>query len=197
MLADETVSPDLAALDILIESEHGADSSGFLVTYSKDFAEQVRASIPQFYDKMSEERVDYASAVLAGPRGGIVLCKDKAQAYDFINAYAPEHCQILSKEAEQHLPHIINASEILLGEYAAGSLANYMMGPNCVLPTSGAAHIHSPLGVMDFMKMSSVGTVTAQGFAEMGPKTEIFARYEGFDAHANAVSDLRNNILKK
>lgn len=197
ILADDTISPDLAALDILIESEHGADSSGFLVTWSKDFAEQVRASIPQFYDRMSEERVDYASAVLAGPRGGIVLCKDKEQAYEFINAYAPEHCQILSKDAEQHLPHIINASEILLGEYAAGSLANYMMGPNCVLPTSGAAHIHSPLGVMDFMKMTSVGTLNAQGFAEMAPKTEKFARYEGFDAHANAVSSLRESFLKK
>ena len=197
ILADDTISPDLAALDILIESEHGADSSGFLVTWSKDFAEQVRSSIPQFYDRMSEERVDYASAVLAGPRGGIVLCKDKEQAYEFINAYAPEHCQILSKDAEQHLPHIINASEILLGEYAAGSLANYMMGPNCVLPTSGAAHIHSPLGVMDFMKMTSVGTLNAQGFAEMAPKTEKFARYEGFDAHANAVSSLRESFLKK
>ena len=197
ILADDSISPDLAALDILIESEHGADSSGFLVTYSKEFAEQVRASIPQFYDKMSEERVDYASTVLAGPRGGIVLCKDKEQAYAFINAYAPEHCQILSKDAEQHLPHIINASEILLGEYAAGSLANYMMGPNCVLPTSGAAHIHSPLGVMDFMKMTSVGTLNAQGFAEMAPKTERFARYEGFDAHANAVSSLRASFLKK
>ena len=76
--------------------------------------------------------------------------------------YAPEHCQILSKDPEAHLPHITNASEVLLGEYAAGSLANYMMGPNCVLPTSAAAHIHSPLGVMDFMKMSSVGKVDKQ-----------------------------------
>ena len=195
VLADESVSPRLAALDILIESEHGADSSGFLVTWSQELAEQARQMIPEFYEMMSDERVDYASAVLAGPRGGIVLTKDAQQAYDFINRYAPEHCQILSKDPEAHLPHIVNASEVLLGEYAAGSLANYMMGPNCVLPTSAAAHIHSPLGVMDFMKMSSVGTVSAQGFAEMGPKTEIFARYEGFDAHANAVSALRHEIL--
>jgi histidinol dehydrogenase len=195
VLADESVSPRLAALDILIESEHGADSSGFLVTWSKELAEEARKAIPTFYEQMSEERVDYASAVLAGPRGGIVLTKDKEQAYQFINDYAPEHCQILSKDAEAHLPHILHASEVLLGEYAAGSLANYMMGPNCVLPTSAAAHIHSPLGVMDFMKMSSVGMVNKQGFAEMGPKTEIFARYEGFDAHANAVSSLRQKIL--
>ena len=197
VLADESVSPRLAALDILIESEHGADSSGFLVTWSQELAEQARKMVPEFYELMSDERVDYASAVLAGPRGGIVLTKDAQQAYDFINRYAPEHCQILSKDPEAHLPHIVNASEVLLGEYAAGSLANYMMGPNCVLPTSAAAHIHSPLGVMDFMKMSSVGAVTAQGFAEMGPKTEIFARYEGFDAHANAVSALRHKILSE
>ncbi|MGC6516648.1 MAG: histidinol dehydrogenase [Candidatus Puniceispirillaceae bacterium] len=195
ILADETVSPKLAALDILIETEHGDDSSGFLVTWSKTLAEQAQALIPTFYDKMSDERTGYASAVLAGPRGGIVLTKNKEQAYQFINEYAPEHCQILSKDPEAHLPHIVNASEILLGEYAAGSLANYMMGPNCVLPTSAAAHIHSPLGVMDFMKMTSVGTINKTGFAEMAPKTEIFARYEGFDAHANAVSSLRQEIL--
>ena len=195
VMADESVSPKLAALDILIESEHGADSSGFLVTWSQELAEGARAHIPELYKQMSAERVDYASAVLAGPRGGIVLTKTKEQAYDFINAYAPEHCQILSTDAEAHLPFITNASEILLGEYAAGSLANYMMGPNCVLPTSAAAHIHSPLGVMDFMKMTSVGTLDKTGFAEMAPKTEIFARYEGFDAHANAVSPLRQAIL--
>ena len=195
VMADGSVSPRLAALDILIETEHGPDSSGFLVTWSKALAEAARTAIPEFYEKMSQERVDYASTVLSGPRGGIVLTRTKEQAYEFINRYAPEHCQILSKEAEAHLAHITNASEVLLGEYAAGSLANYMMGPNCVLPTSAAAHIHSPLGVMDFMKMSSVGTVDRQGFAEMGPKTELFARYEGFDAHANAVSALRSQIL--
>ena len=195
VMADETVDPRLAALDILIETEHGPDSSGFLVTWSKELAEGAINAIPDFYQKMSDERVDYASTVLSGPRGGVVLTANKEQAYDFINRYAPEHCQILSKDPEPHLAHITNASEVLLGEYAAGSLANYMMGPNCVLPTSAAAHIHSPLGVMDFMKMSSVGMVDKAGFAEMGPKTEIFARYEGFDAHANAVSSLRHQIL--
>ena len=72
------------------------------------------------------------------------LTKTAEQAYQFINNYAPEHCQILSKQPDQHLAKITTASEILLGEYAAGSLANYMMGPNCVLPTSGA-RTHSRL----------------------------------------------------
>ena len=195
VLADETANPELAALDILIETEHGPDSSGILVTWSEQLAEQVLASLPTYLAQMSPMRQDYALTVLSGTNGGIVLTKTAEQAYEFINNYAPEHCQILSKQPEQHLAKITTASEILLGEYAAGSLANYMMGPNCVLPTSGAARTHSPLGVRDFMRTASVGRVSAEGFAEMAPKTEIFARYEGFDAHANAVSSLRGKLM--
>ena len=197
VLADETVNPELAALDILIETEHGPDSSGFLVTWSETLAEQVLATLPTHLAEMSEMRRNYALSVLSGTNGGLVLAETPEQAYQFINDYAPEHCQILSKQPDIHLPHITTASEILLGEYAAGSLANYMMGPNCVLPTSGAARTHSPLGVRDFMRTASVGRVSAQGFSEMAAKTEIFARYEGFDAHANAVSAIRQKLINE
>ncbi|MBL81394.1 MAG: histidinol dehydrogenase [Rhodospirillaceae bacterium] len=196
VLADETANPELAALDILIETEHGPDSSGFLVTWSEHLAAKVLASLPTYLARMSPLRQQYALTVLSGTNGGVILTQTAEQAYQFINDYAPEHCQILSKQPDQHLPHITTASEILLGEYAAGSLANYMMGPNCVLPTSGAARTHSPLGVRDFMRTASVGRVSAEGFAEMAPKTEIFARYEGFDAHANAVSLLRGKLME-
>ena len=108
-----------------------------------------------------------------------MLTKTKEQAYQFINDYAPEHCQILSQNAEEHLPFITNASEILLVEYAAGSLANYMMGPNCVLPTSGAAHIHSPLGVMDFMKMSSVGKVDVKALLKWHQRQKFLRLMKG------------------
>ena len=197
VLADETVSAELAALDILIETEHGPDSSGFLVTWSEALAQGVVNHIGRFLEMMSDERAQYATTVLSSMKGGIVLTRTPEEAYDFINDYAPEHCQILSRDADSHLPHIITASEILLGEYSAGSLANYMMGPNCVLPTSGAARLHSPLGVHDFIRTASVGRVSKSGFAEMAPKTEIFARYEGFDAHANAVTSLRTELIDR
>ena len=124
-----------------------------------------------------------------------MLAETNEDAYRFINEYAPEHCQILSAAPDAHIAALTTASEILTGPYSAGSLANYMMGPNCVLPTSGAAHAHSPLGVHDFIRTASLGRVEAAGFDEMAPLTEIFARYEGFDAHANAVSDIRRAIL--
>ena len=191
VLADESADPDIAALDTLIESEHGPDSSVFLVTWSREIAQGVRAAIPGYWRKMSDKLAGYSAAVLSGTSGGVVLAHTPEDAYRFIDDYAPEHLQILSKHPFEHLPHIHNASEILLGEHAPGSIANYMMGPNCVLPTSGAAHVHSPLGVRDFLKSSSIGHMTRQGFAEMAPHTHRFASYEGFDAHANAVSDLR------
>ena len=191
VFADETANGAIAALDTIIESEHGDDSSVFLVTPSRAIADEAAQLIPQYWQQMSKERVGYSSAVLNSTNGGIVLCSSEEEAYRFINDYAPEHLQIISKSPHRHVDHIRNASEILLGEDTPGSIANYMMGPNCVLPTSGAAHTRSPLGVMNFLKSCSIGELSREGLQEMGPKTEIFATYEGFDAHANAVGPMR------
>ena len=196
IFADETANPLVAALDMTIESEHGDDSSAFFVTWDRALADAVVKAIPGYWDEQSEKLAGYSSTVLSGQRGGVVLAPNKQAAYDFINDYAPEHCQVMSKHPYEHLAHIRNASEILLGEHAAGSIANYMMGPNCVLPTSSAARTHSPLGVHDFMKTCSVGHMTASGYREMAPHTHRFASYEGFDGHANAVSSLRDEAMK-
>lgn len=196
ILADETANPLIAALDMTIESEHGDDSSAFLVTWNKALAETVIKRIPDYWDHQNDTLAGYSSTVLSGQRGGVVLARSAQDAYDFINDYAPEHCQVLSTHPYEHLAHIRNASEILLGEHAAGSIANYMMGPNCVLPTSAAARTHSPLGVHDFMKTCSVGHMTRGGYLEMAPHTHRFANYEGFDGHANAVSALRDEAMK-
>lgn len=191
ILADETANGRIAALDLIIESEHGPDSSAFLVTWSREVAEAARAAIPEYWKQMSDLRVGFSSTVLGGSSGGIVLTRTPEEAYAFINDYAPEHLQVISKQPLEHLAHIRNAAEILLGEFAAGSIANYMMGPNCVLPTSGWARTHSALGVRDYLKSSTIGQMTRTGFDEMAPHTHRFATYEGFDAHANAVSGLR------
>ncbi|RWM21659.1 histidinol dehydrogenase [Mesorhizobium sp.] len=191
VMADESADPYLVALDLLIESEHGSDSSAFLVTWSPEIAAASRKAIPSLWREMGERRMGYSRDVLGGPRGGVVLTRDRQQAYDFINDYAPEHLQIHSKAPLDHLGHIRNAAEILLGEHVPGSIANYLMGPNAVLPTGGAARYSSGLGVHDFLKASSIGHITAAGYAEMAPRTHRFASYEGFDAHANAVSHLR------
>ena len=194
VFADHTADPRLAAMDLLIESEHGRDSSVFLVTTSRDVAEGAIRALPDYWAKMGKRWVEHSTAVLGGENGGVVLADDLQQVTT-CNDYAPEHCQVLSDAPFDHLSHIRNASEVLLGNWAAGTLANYVLGPNCVLPTGARAKVHSPLGVRDFMKSGTVAHVTRAGFEEAAPITHCFAKYEGFDGHANAVSDRRVRLL--
>ena len=194
IFADETANAKLAALDTIIESEHGDDSSVFLITTSREIAQEAQRTIPEFWKQMNEVCAGYSKAVLGGENGGIVIAQDTKQAYEFINDYAPEHLQIMGEKPREHLPHIRNASEILLGENTPGSVANYMMGPNCILPTAKAAMTYSPLGVRSFLKSCSIGEMTKEGLELTADKTHRFAKYEGFDAHANAVSEMRQKI---
>lgn len=196
VFADDSVNGALAAMDLLIEAEHGPDSSAYLVTTSKRVADEAIAAIPQHWLEMSELRVEYSKTVLTGPMGGIILVENDDMAFDFINDYAPEHLQILSQDAWKYLGKVVNAGEILLGQYSPSTLGNFVLGCNAVLPTSGAAATVSPLSVMDFMKFMSVAYVTQCGYQEMAKQAHVLACYEGFDAHANAVSAKRLPLLK-
>ena len=195
IFADETTDGRLAALDLLIEAEHGNDSSAFLVTTSKEVADAALAAIPSYWHRMSASRVNFTKSVLSSNRGGILMVKDATEAMVFINDYAPEHLQILSKEPRKYLPLIKNAGEILLGEYTPSTLGNFVLGPSHVLPTGGWARTFSALSVHDFMKRTSVVEVAASAYPELAKQAKIIASYEGFDAHANAVSELRDKLL--
>jgi len=196
IFADETVDGRLAALDLLIEAEHGADSSAWLVTHVPAVADAARAVLPELLKEMSLERAGFAEAVLKGPQGGILLCPDAESAIAFVNDYAPEHLQILSLDPKAWLASFKNAGEILLGEYTPSTLGNFVLGPNHVLPTGGWARTASPLSVFDFMKRTSIGHVTREGYDALARQARVIANYEGFDAHANAVSDLRTKFLR-
>lgn len=191
ILADETANGRVAALDLLIESEHGPDSSAYLVTSSRAVAEAAIAAIPGYWEQMSAQRVEFSSTVLCGPRGGVILTETMEEAIDFVNEYAPEHLQVHSKEPHDYLGAIRNAGEILLGEHTPICIGNFTLGPNAVLPTNASAHTRSPLGVHDYLKLVSIGHVTKKGYDTLAPYARKMARYEGFDAHENAVSEMR------
>lgn len=195
ILADPAADGRLAALDLLIEAEHGPDSSAFLVTWSAEVVQAAIAALPGFWARMGEPRAAWSAAVLGGPAGGIVLARDRAEAVAFVNDHAPEHLQILAADPLALLGEIENAGEILLGPHTPSVLANYVIGPSHVLPTGGAARSASPLGVHDFLKRSSLVRVSEAGYAALAPHARAFAAYEGFDAHANAVSELREALL--
>lgn len=191
VLADETADGRLCALDLVIEAEHGPDSSAWLVTHSREVAEAARATLPECWEQMGPQRVAFSKAVLCGPRGGILLTESLSESIEFVNDYAPEHLEIQSAEPFAHLGKLRNAGEILMGRHTPICIGNFVLGPNAVLPTGMSARTASPLGVFDYLKRTSVGYATAEGYRTLAPMARQFAEYEGFDAHANAVSDLR------
>ena len=197
VFADSSADGALAALDLIIESEHGPDSSAYLVTDSEQVANAALKAIPTYWEQLGETRKSFSQTVLCGERGGIILADDTRGCIDFINDYAPEHLMIHSSEPFAHLGSITNAGEILLGEHTPISLGNYVLGPNAVLPTSGAAKLHSPLGVHDYLKATGIGYVTSNAYPTLAKHTHALAVYEGFDGHALAVSELRDKLQGK
>lgn len=197
IFADDTVDGGLAALDLLIEAEHGPDSSAYLVTHSHRVAEEALAALPDHWARMTEQRVAFSKAVLTGPYGGIVLTGSVEESYRFVNDYAPEHLEILSTDPFAHLGHITEAAEILMGPHTPVSIGNFGLGPNAVLPTSRWARTCGPLSVTDFVKRSSIGYVTASAYPEFAKAAWTLARYEGFSSHEHAVSAVRDAYLPK
>ena len=192
ILADDTADPERVALDLMIEAEHGPDSTTYLVTPSADLAETVADRVADLVGRLSEQRRDYVNTVL-GTNGGLLVAGDMADAVAFTNEFAPEHLQIAASTPWDLAGQVTNAGEILLGQDAPFSMANFMIGVNAVLPTGGKACSASALGVMDYMKRISVAHLTREGYDGLADDTEAFARYEGFDAHALAISARNRN----
>jgi histidinol dehydrogenase len=196
VLADATANAWKAALDLINESEHGPDSSAFLVTPDARIADLVDGYVPRIWERQSEQRRGYSRTVLTGPRGGIVLCPDMDEAIAFTNGYAAEHLQVHAADPFAYVEKLVNAGEILLGEHAAICLGNFVLGPNAVLPTAGAARTASPLSVYDYMKRTSLVHVSEAGYPPLAEAARILAEYEGFDGHALAVSPWRDTPPK-
>lgn len=190
LLADESADPELVARDLLIEAEHGPDSSSLLVTASARLAEAVTALLPDKIAALPEPRQGFCRAGFEGEKGtgGIVLTATLQDALDFVNEYAPEHLAVQVREPFALLPHLHNAGEILLGPYAPFSMGNYSVGTNAILPTGGFAHTFSCTSVYDFLKRTGLAYLTAEGYAHLSETTRRLAEFEGFPAHAQAVT---------
>lgn len=193
ILADETTDPRLAALDLLVEAEHGLESAAMLVTHSREVAAGVRDILPTYIAQLPEWRRAFVENVLAN-YGGILLTDTLEESIAFVNDYAPEHLEVLTKDPFIVLNKIKNAGEILLGHMTPIPTANYCLGLNAILPTGGFAKTFSSVSVWDFLKRSGVGYLSPEGYAELQNTTALLADYEGFPAHAMAIR-VRNEIL--
>ncbi|GAB5491448.1 MAG: histidinol dehydrogenase [Phototrophicaceae bacterium] len=193
ILTDENVDPRLAALDLLVEAEHGPDSAALLVTHSREVAEKALEILPEYIAELPQWRQDFVNSVMSN-YGGIILTKSLQESIDFVNDYAPEHLEVLVKDPFIALNKINNAGEILLGDWTPIPTGNYAIGVNAILPTGGFARTFSAVSVWDFLKRSSIAYLSREGYVGLEKHVSTLADYEGFPAHANAIR-IRNKIL--
>jgi len=191
VLADESADPELITRDLLVEAEHGPDSSSLLVTDSRLLLEAVLSLLPDKIAALPEPRQAFCRSGFASEKGtgGLILAANIRQAIDFVNEYAPEHLQVHVREPFALLSDLENAGEILIGPYTPIPMGNYCLGTNAILPTGGFAHTFSCTTVFDFLKRTGVGYMTAEGYASLSEVTRQLAEFEGFAVHAKAVTE--------
>jgi histidinol dehydrogenase len=193
ILCDARADAQTAAVELLVEAEHGPDSAALLVTSSVQLAGKVRELAETMIARLPSPRRGYCESVLSS-YGGIVLTDDLQQAIDFVNEYAPEHLHVLAEDPFSLLHQIRNAGEVLLGENTAIPFGNFAIGTNAILPTNGNARSYSCIGVSDFVKRSSFAYVPDRAVQALGTVSLALARYEGFPAHVSAVEHVMKRV---
>lgn len=184
ILADDSANPALCAADLLAQAEHDVLASAILITTSSEIAEQVSQEVKR--QLKSLKRRDIASESL-DKRGCIIVADNMTRAIELVNFYAPEHLSLMVKDAPSYVKKIRSAGTIFTGENSAETLGDYVAGPSHVIPTGGTARFSSPLGVSDFLKLTSVVDLSDDDLEALGPAAATIARAEGLSAHARAV----------
>ncbi len=188
VLADEKADPEKVARDWMIEAEHGPDSAALLVTHSRELVDEVIPIMNAQLLKLSDRRRIWIETNFT-TYGGVILTESLEESIKFVNDYAPEHMEVMTEKPFDVLPLIKNAGEILLGEYTPVTLCNFVLGPNAILPTGGFAKTYSSVSVMDFLKRSSIGYASKEGFENVRNHAYRFATVEGFETHGLAVKE--------
>lgn len=184
VFADETANPVFIAADLLSQAEHDENAYPLLVTTSAQLANAVKVELAKQAKELGRSQI--INKCLATNCYGLVV-KSVAEGFDLCNRLAVEHFELLIKNAEKQVGKVKNAGAIFVGPWTPEALGDYMAGPNHVLPTGGSARFHSPLGVYDFLKRTSLLSYTRRGLAMLAPATVTIAMEEGLTAHARAV----------
>jgi histidinol dehydrogenase len=188
VIADDSADPALLAADLLIEAEHGTDSTVVLVTTSGTLADAVDEALDAQIATLPSVRAAAARSSL-GPNGGCVLVDSLETAVAVANEFAPEHLQVAVADdaVDDVVDGLVNAGEILVGQHTPFSAANFVVGCPASLPTSGFAHVSSGITADTFLKRTAVARADAVALARMTPSIVALSDHEGFAAHGEAV----------
>jgi histidinol dehydrogenase len=185
ILADKTGNPDWIAADLLAQAEHDASAQSILITDDAALAVQVEKAVESQLKTLSR-------AAIAGASwrdfGAIITVRKLADAVALVDQLAPEHLEIAAENAETLVSKIRNAGAIFIGAHTPEAIGDYVAGSNHVLPTARSARFSSGLGVLDFMKRTSLLKCGPEQLRELGPAAIALGEAEGLTAHARSVA---------
>lgn len=187
VLADGTVSAKWVAADLLSQAEHGSGwEKSLLVTQSRDFAEEVKRELFAQMDTLSRKAIIQRVV----DRDGIlfVVTPSLSEGLELVNRFAPEHFEIMCREATRLMKGVRAAGAVFAGAWTPESAGDFVAGPSHVLPTGGAANMFNGLTPDDFRRRHSFVAFTKADLRETEPTIAAFAAVEGLDAHGRAAS---------
>ena len=185
IVADGTSQPDWIAADLMAQAEHDPAAQAILITDDPLLADAVEAAVDVALKSLPRESVAGAAW---REFGAIIVVGRLEEAVALVDAIAPEHLEIASREPERIADGVRNAGAIFLGPHTPEAIGDYVAGSNHVLPTARSARFSSGLGVTDFMKRSSILKLAPDALAALGPAAITLARAEGLEAHARSVA---------
>ncbi len=184
IISDESANPTFLAIDLLSQAEHDEMASSIMITTSSKIAQDTKDEIYKALKTL--DRVEIATKSI-DERGAIIIVNDLDEATKLMNEIAPEHLELMVANPFDLLPKIKHAGAIFMGHYTPEPIGDYIAGPNHTLPTGGTAKFYSPLNVENFMKKSSIISMSAKGINEIGEACALLAKTEGLDAHRKSV----------
>lgn len=185
VIADRSADPRYAAIDVIVQAEHGPDGLAWLICWDPAVADAVTAKVQELASTAS--RRAQIEATLASS-GYAVVVDSPERAVEVANAIAPEHLELQVADPEALLPLVRNAGATFVGPWSPASIGDYVAGPSHVLPTHGTARFASALTVGDFTRHHHVVELDRDAFARLGPHVATLALAEGLEAHAFSAS---------
>jgi len=185
VIADDSAPVEFAAVDVILQAEHGPDGLAWLITWDEAVADAVTEQVARLV--ASAPRREDIEATLA--EGGYAVVVDSPEAAIRVaDLVAPEHLELLCADPERLVPLVRNAGAIFCGPWSPASIGDYVAGPSHVLPTHGTARFASALTVDDFTKHHHVVTVDEVAYDDgVADAVEVLARAEGLDEHARSI----------
>ncbi|WP_417843915.1 histidinol dehydrogenase [Thalassospira sp.] len=191
VVADGSNDPSWVAADLLSQAEHDPVAQSILITDDADFAEAVQKAIDVHLETLPRAEIAGASW---RDFGAIIVVEKLDQAPALVDRLAPEHLELAVDDPDALADKIHHAGAIFLGRYTPEAIGDYVAGPNHVLPTARSARFSSGLGVLDFIKRSSLIKCTPESLAKIGPAAIALAESEGLHAHGLSVA-IRSNRM--